>query len=78
MAEFKKMRKGLKKPLTDYAEKLLRSNLEKMYPDQPEKQKESLRQSIINGWQGVFELKDGAITEPRYTDATPRYQESIL
>lgn len=58
--EFITFRKTLKKPLTPHAQELLMQNLDKLYPGDREKQALCLQQSIINGWQGVFELKNTA------------------
>lgn len=55
--EFIKMRKTIKKPMTDAALKLLLRNLDKLATND-EKKIAILNQSIVNSWQGVFELKD--------------------
>ncbi len=62
--DFREFRKKIKKPMTDRAVELLTENLNKLAPDDETKIK-ILNQSIVNGWQGVFELKqkDG---EQRY------------
>jgi hypothetical protein len=52
---FEEHRKKLKKPMTDYAKKLLLSKLQKMAHTE-EQQIAILNQSIENGWQGVFPL----------------------
>ena len=49
-------RKKIKKPMTDIAIKLLINELNKLSPDIVT-QIEILNQSILNGWQGVFPLK---------------------
>lgn len=54
--EFAHMRKQIKKPLTERARELTIMKLEKMAPDDDTKI-EILYQSIMNSWQGVFELK---------------------
>ena len=56
--EFIKMRKLIKKPLTDYALKRIISKLDSMTADDGRKVA-ILNQSICNNWQGIFELKDG-------------------
>ena len=55
--EFLAMRKRMKKKDTDYAIKLLLSKLERMSTD-PDVQAKIIEQSIMNGWIGIFELKD--------------------
>jgi predicted phage replisome organizer len=54
---FVEYRKSVKKPMTDHAIKLLISKLNGMTTYIPE-QIEILNQSIVNGWQGIFPLKD--------------------
>lgn len=54
---FVEYRKSVKKPMTDHAVKLLLSKLNGMTTYIPE-QIEILNQSIVNGWQGIFPLKD--------------------
>ena len=55
--EFIKFRKGMKKPMTDHAIELLINKLNKLSSDTSE-QIEILNQSMLNGWQGVFPLKE--------------------
>ena len=50
-------RKSIKKPMTDHAVDLLIKKLNEMSPS-IEDQIEIINQSIMNGWQGVFPLKD--------------------
>ena len=57
LKEFLKMRKTIKKPMTDKAMKLLISKLNKLGSNDYEKI-EILDQSILNCWQGIFELKN--------------------
>ncbi len=54
--DFKEFRRKIKKPMTDRAVELLLSNLEKMASDD-ERKIEILNQSIVNGWQSIYELK---------------------
>ena len=54
---FIEFRKGIKKPMTDHAVNLLMKKLNGMTLSIPE-QIEIINQSIMNGWQGVFPLKD--------------------
>ncbi|WP_371378815.1 hypothetical protein [Sporomusa aerivorans] len=55
--EFIKMRKTIKKPLTDRALKLLFGKLDDLGKNDTEKI-EIINQSIMNCWQGVYELKN--------------------
>ena len=51
-------RKAIKKPLkTEYAINLAMKNLEKLSNGDNDMAIEILNQSIVNGWQGLFELK---------------------
>ena len=52
--EFVRMRKIIKKPLTEYAAKRVLAKLEKLAPGDYQLQNEILNQSIDNSWQGVF------------------------
>ena len=55
--EFIKMRKLIKKPLTDYALNNIIKKLDKLAQDDGRKIA-ILNQSICNNWQGIFELKE--------------------
>lgn len=55
--EFRKMRRSQKSPMTEKAESLLISALEKLSTD-PETQIAILNQSIMNGWKSVYALKE--------------------
>ena len=57
--EFIKMRKMMKKPLTDRALKLLISKLNKL-SSIPAEQVQILDNSIMNNWQGIFPLKNNS------------------
>lgn len=57
VAEFVKMRKSIKKPLTAYGLELTLKNLNKLSANIDE-QVSILEQSITNCWQGVFALKE--------------------
>lgn len=57
LMDFAKMRKTIKKPLTQRAMELLFDKLDKLATDDNTKI-EILNQSIMNNWQGVFELKE--------------------
>ena len=54
--EFILYRKEIKAPMTEHAVKLLIGQLQKLSSD-PDEQIEILRQSIVNGWKGIFSLK---------------------
>ena len=54
---FMEFRKSIKKPMTDHAVSLLINKLNGMTTYIPE-QVEIINQSIMNGWQGVFPLKN--------------------
>jgi len=54
---FMEFRKSIKKPMTDHAVNLLISKLNGLSNYIPE-QIEIINQSIVNGWQGVFPLKN--------------------
>jgi hypothetical protein len=55
--EFSAMRNKIKKPMTDRAITILKTNLEKLSKDDKTKI-EILNQSIFNNWKGVYQLKD--------------------
>lgn len=55
--EFIKMRKLIKKPLTDFALKKIINEAYKLANGDPDTIKAIVEQSIMNSWQGVFELK---------------------
>lgn len=57
LVEFVKMRKLIKKPLTDRALRLILSKLDTLASNDGAKIG-ILNQSIVNNWQGVFPLKD--------------------
>lgn len=57
--DFKDFRKKIGKPMTDHAVGLLRGNLKKLAGDDESLKIAIIEQSIFNGWQGVFALKDG-------------------
>ena len=56
---FVENRKTLKKPMTDYAKKLMLNKLKKL-ADAESEQIAILNQSIERGWIGVFPLKEEA------------------
>jgi hypothetical protein len=55
--EFGLMRKTIKKPVTLRAAELVIGRLEKLYPNQPNMQLQSLNQSIEHCWQTVYPIK---------------------
>lgn len=55
--EFIKMRKLIKKPMTDFALKKLINKLKRLSSD-PTEQIIILEKSIMNNWQDIFEIKD--------------------
>ena len=59
---FMEFRKSIKKPMTDHAVALLISKLNGMTSYIPE-QIEIINQSIVNGWQGVFPLKNEQVVK---------------
>ena len=66
LKEFLKMRKSIKKPMTDKAMKLLINRLDKLGSNDNEKIG-ILNQSIFNSWQGIFELKNKPIERREYS-----------
>lgn len=55
--DFVEMRKKIRKPITDKGIELLLKNLEKLSGGDESKKILIIEQSIMNSWQGVFELK---------------------
>lgn len=58
ITNFIEFRKKIKKPMTDLAVELLLKELNKL-SNSEEEQIAIINQSILNGWQGVFALKEG-------------------
>lgn len=56
--DFKTFRQKIKAPMTDRAVELLITKLDKLAPGDDDAKIEILNQSIINGWKGIFALKD--------------------
>ncbi|MGH4125139.1 MAG: Lin1244/Lin1753 domain-containing protein [Clostridium sp.] len=73
--EFKKMRKLIKKPMTDRAVSLTLANLNKLSTNENE-QILILNQSIANSWQGVFPLKEGKNGGTRQNNGTSEKQSN--
>jgi len=63
--QFISFRKKMKKPMTEYAVKLLIGKLEKLSREELE-QIEIMNQSIMSSWLGVFPLKDKFSTKDPY------------
>ena len=68
--EFVKMRKLIKKPMTDYALKKLLNKLARLSSN-AETQIEILDKSIRNNWQDIYELKDEEKREVEETKEQP-------
>jgi hypothetical protein len=56
LKDFEKMRKSIRKPMTDRAKQLLVTKLKNEFP--PEQWKSVLEQSIVKCWQDVYPLKE--------------------
>ena len=61
---FEEMRKKIRKPMTEYAKKLILKKLSTLKDDP----NEILEQSIMNSWQGIFPLRKEVVTQQE----TPR------
>lgn len=75
------MRKTIKKPLTEKAKQMMCNKLEKMAEDFVDKERymiESLEQSTVNCYQGVFPVKDFEDNKPKIftmpEDAFPEWK----
>lgn len=66
-AEFLRARKLLKKPMTDFAQKLAFKRLDAIRKA-GHNPNASVEQSIFNGWLGLFEPKDDAIKSAIQSD----------
>ena len=76
-SEYKKMRLKIKKPMTDYAEKLAVKELEKLMAA-GDGQDKIVKQSIQNSWQGLFPVKKNGMNQKapnRVTTDTSKYGE---
>lgn len=74
--EFIKMRKLIKKPLTDFALTRLINKLEKMTSD-PQQQVAILEKSILNNWQDIFAPKDEKQATPTRETVTPLFDTEV-
>lgn len=72
--EFIKMRKAIKKPLTTKGLQLIINKLFKL-SDNLEEQIQILNNSIMNNWQGIFELKQ---EDKKQIKANKKYIENNL
>ena len=52
------MRKLIKAPMTDYMLRLLINKVNTLEPDNVERQKQLLKNSMVKGWKSVYPLKD--------------------
>ncbi len=69
---FMEFRKKIKKPMTETAIKLMIEKLNKLTPNINE-QIEIINQSILNGWQGIFPLKQETTNQPQRRNAFHNY-----
>ena len=67
IVDFIKMRQRKRNPLTDRALKENINDAFKLAQGDPKKMTELFVQSIKNGWQGIWELKDNTAPSPRIT-----------
>jgi hypothetical protein len=56
--EFKEMRKKIKAPMTDRAQKEICKDLQGIHTETGQDKNEILKKSIKNSWRGVFKMKD--------------------
>ena len=75
--EYIKMRKLIKKPLTNKALKLALNKAYELAGGDPEKMKAIIDQSVMNSWQGIFPLKDDTYTtsKPKKTGSYNPFTE---
>lgn len=74
LKEFESFRKKIKAPLTEKAKELLVQNLQKLSTNSDE-QIEIINQSILNGWKGVFQLKN-QIRQPQRVQYQEQQQQT--
>lgn len=70
-------RKTINKPLTDKGIELLLQELNKLAPNNIISQIDIINQSILNGWQGIFPLKDKQPTKKETVPAWMRKESSL-
>ena len=75
--EFRIHRKKIKKPMTEYAEKLMIKKLTKLQSE-GHNPNQLLEESIANGWQGIFEPKKQTQTKYLSADERARLNTSWL
>ena len=75
LKEFKEMRIFIKEPLTEFGEKRLLAQLNKMATTEEEKI-EILAQSIIRNWRGIFPLKTQQANQQQQTLILDKYDEN--
>ncbi len=85
LIDFEEMRKKIKKPLTERAKELVLKKLETMSGGDTDCKIKILEQSIMNCWQGIFELKEdfgNARNENGYRKPPPstraQYDKDVL
>jgi len=76
VTEFIKMRKMIRKPLTDHALRLMLRELEKL-SDLESEQIAILEQSIANSWQGVFPLRKNGNEPVKHKDYSDIKKEDL-
>ena len=76
MNAFREMRKKIKAPMTDKAERMILIELQKLAPNDKEKQVAILNQSTMKGWRGVFPLKDAPQQPDRFANLKRMYEEA--
>ena len=74
--EYIKMRKMMKKPLTDHALKLMQQKLDKMTGSEAEKI-EIINQSITRGWLGIFPIKESGYNNSSSRSPAPQQQKQM-
>lgn len=75
--DFVSMRKSIKKPMNGNALELMLNKLDKMAPDEQTKI-EILNQSIMNSWQGIFELDRRGSSKKAYVPRMTKEDEENL
>lgn len=70
LREFVKMRKSIKKPITTHGLELVISKLRKLSGGHISVAEEIINQSIMNGWQGVFALKEEPAQTKKKSDGS--------
>ena len=76
LIEFLKMRQRIKKPMTNYALELLLKKLDKL-ADSTHVKIAILNQSIINGWQDIYALKEGGRGNAKHVGSNTGANEEI-